>query len=80
MKAVFDNITNGAGRWAEWEWNQESVVTTEVDPIEIEAQAASPNTPMHITDWAQAQREDPELEANIDWCLNDKKKGTSWAQ
>ena len=35
---------------------------------------------MHITDWAQAQREAPELEAALDWCLNDKKKGTPWAQ
>ena len=21
MKAVFDNLTMGAGRWAEWEWD-----------------------------------------------------------
>ena len=35
---------------------------------------------MHITDWAQAQREDPKLETALDWCLNDKKKGTPWAQ
>ena len=35
---------------------------------------------MHIMDWAQAQREDPQLEATLDWCLNDKKKGTPWAQ
>ena len=35
---------------------------------------------MHITDWAQAQQEDPELKATLEWCLNDKKKGTPWAQ
>ena len=35
---------------------------------------------MHVTDWTQAQREDPELEATLEWCLNDKKKGTPWAQ
>ena len=35
---------------------------------------------MYITDWAQAQGEDPELEATLNWCLNDKKKGTPWAQ
>ena len=35
---------------------------------------------MYITDWAQAQWEDLELEATLEWCLNDKKKGTSWAQ
>ena len=31
MKAVFDNLTMGAGRWAEWEWDRESTVTTEAD-------------------------------------------------
>ena len=35
MKAVFDNLTVGAGRWAEWEWDQESTVTTKADSIEI---------------------------------------------
>ena len=80
MKAVFDNLTIGPSRWAEWEWDRESTVTTKADSIEIEAQAAQPNTPMHIMDWAQAQRADPELEATLDWCLNDKKKSTPWAQ
>ena len=65
---------------AEWEWDQESEVTAEADLIEIKAGAAQSNTPMHVTDWAQAQREDPKLEATLDWCLNDKKKGTLWAQ
>ena len=37
MKAVFDNLTMGAGRWAEWEWDQEFMVTTEANSIEIEA-------------------------------------------
>ena len=36
--------------------------------------------PIHIMDWAQAQWEDPMLEATLEWCLNDKKKGTPWAQ
>ena len=31
-------------------------------------------------DWAQAQWEDPELEAALEWCLNDWKKVTPWAQ
>ena len=53
----------------------------EADLIEIKAWAAQPNTPMHITDWTQAQREDPELSATLDWCLQDhKKKGIPWAQ
>ena len=80
MKAVFDNLTMGAGRWAELDWDRESMVTTEADSIEIEAQAAWPNTPMHIKNWARAQREDPELEAALDSCLNDQKKGAPWPQ
>ena len=40
MKAVFDNLTMGAGRWAEQHWEHESVVTAEAASIEIEAQAA----------------------------------------
>ena len=51
-----------------------------MDSIEIEAQAARPSTPIHFTDWAQAQQEDPKLEVTLKWCLNDKKKGTPWAQ
>ena len=35
---------------------------------------------MHVTDWAQTQQEDPKLEATLEWCLNDKKKSTPWAQ
>ena len=63
MKAIFDNLTMAAGRRAEQEWDQESSTTKEVDSIEIEAWAARPSTPMAVTDWAQAQWKDPELEA-----------------
>ena len=35
---------------------------------------------MHITDWAQALQEDPELEATLEWFLSNKEKGTPWAQ
>ena len=51
-----------------------------MDSIEIEACTARPSTPMHIVDWAQAQQEDPMLEATLEWCLNYEKKGTPWAQ
>ena len=34
---------------------------------------------MHVTDWAEAQREDPEIEAAMDWChLN--RKNELWMQ
>ena len=80
MKAIFDKLTMSAGRRTEWEWDQESSVSAEADSIEIEAWAAHSNTPMHVMDWTQAQQEDPELEATLNWCLNDQKKGTPWAQ
>ena len=28
---------------------------------------------MHVMDWAEAQREDPKIEAAMDWCYLDKK-------
>ena len=33
---------------------------------------------MHVTDWAEAQREDPEIEAAMDWCHLNKKKSEPW--
>ena len=60
--------------------NENPIPKKEVDSIEMKAWAARPSTPMHITDWAQAQQEDLELKATLEWCLNDKKKGTPWVQ
>ena len=33
---------------------------------------------MHVTDWAEAQWEDPEIEAAMDWCHLNKKKSEPW--
>ena len=74
VKAIFDNLTMGAGRRVEREWDWVSSVAMEADLIEIKAWAAQ-HTHMHVTDWTQAQREDPELSATLDWCLQDHKKG-----
>ena len=79
VKAIFDNLTMGAGRRVEREWDWVSSVAMEADLIEIKAWAAQ-HTHMHVTDWTQAQREDPELSATLDWCLQDHKKGIPWAQ
>ena len=38
------------------------------------------STQMHVTDWAEAQREDPEIEATMDWCHLDKKKSEPWTE
>ena len=35
---------------------------------------------MHVTDWSEAQQENPELEAAMDWCWLDRKKFELWAQ
>ena len=35
---------------------------------------------MHVTNWAEAQQEDPEIKAAMDWCQLDRKKSKPWAQ
>ena len=56
MKAVFDNLTSGAGRRAE----QEYETYLKADAIEVSVRSARVSTQMHITDCAEAQQEDPE--------------------
>ena len=38
------------------------------------------STQMHIMDWAEAQHEDPEIKATMDWCCLDKKKSEPWTE
>ena len=68
MKAVFDNLTSGAGRRAELECNVDSLIHDEVDSIKINVKSARLNSEMHVTNWAEAQLEDPEIKAAMDWC------------
>ena len=35
---------------------------------------------MHIMDWAEAQQEDPEIEAIMDWCHLDRKRSEPWTE
>ena len=35
---------------------------------------------MHVTDWAEAQCEDPEIEPTMDWCCPNKKKLEPWTK
>ena len=35
---------------------------------------------MHVTDWAEAQYEDPEIEAAMDWCCLDRRKSQPWTE
>ena len=38
------------------------------------------STQMHVTDWAEAQHKDPEIEATMDWCHLNKKKSEPWME
>ena len=66
MKAIFDNLTSGAGRRAELEYSVDSATHCEADSIEISVKSARLSTQMHVTDWTEAQREDPEIKATMD--------------
>ena len=78
MKIVLDNLTSGAGRRAEQEYDTNSAVHLKVDAIEVNMRSARVSTQMHVTDWAEAQQEDPEIETAMDWCHLDKKKSEPW--
>ena len=67
MKAVFDNLTSGAGRMAEQEYNTDSAAHHEANPIKVNMRLARLSTQMHIMDWPKAQQEDLEIKATMDW-------------
>ena len=78
MKAVFDNLTSGAGRRAEQEYETGSAAHLKVDAIEVNVRSARVSTQMHVTDWAESQQKDPEIEAAMDWCYLNRKKSEPW--
>ena len=78
MRAVFNNLTSGAGRRAEQEYNIDSTAHREADSMEVNVKSVRLSTQIHVTDWAEAQREDPEIEATMDRCCLDKKKLEPW--
>ena len=80
MKAIFDNLTSGAGRRAEQEYNTNSATHHEANSIKVNVKSARLSTQMHVTNWAEAQHEDPEIEAAMDWCCLNKKKFESWTE
>ena len=80
MKAIFDNLTLGAGRRAELECNIDSPIHNEADSIKVSVKSARLNSQMHVTNWAEAQWEDPEIGAAMDWCWLNTKKSKLWAQ
>ena len=59
MKAVFNNLTSGAGRRAELEYGVNSATHRKADSIEVSVKSMRLSMQMHVTDWAEAQCEDP---------------------
>ena len=80
MKAVFNNLTSGADRRAELEYGSNSAAHREADSIEVSVQSMRLSTQMHVMDWAEAQCEDPEIKAAMDWCCLNKKKAQPWME
>ena len=78
MKVVFNTLTSGAGRKAEQEYDTGSAAHLKVDAIEVNVRSARVSTQMHVTDWAEARQEGPEIETAMDWCHLDKKKSEPW--
>ena len=80
MKAAFDNLTSGDGRIAELEYSADSAAHHEANSIEVSVKSMRLSMQMHVTDWVEAQHEDPEIEATIDWCHLDKRKSEPWTE
>ena len=80
MKAVFVNLISGAGWRADLEYNIDSAVHHEANFIEVSAKSARLSTQMHVTGWAEAKHEDPEIKATMDWCCINKRKLESWME
>ena len=80
MKAVFDNLTSGAGRRAELEYKDDSAAHCKANSIKVSVQSMRLSTQMHVSDWAKAQHEDPEIKATMDWCHLDRRKSQPWTE
>ena len=80
MKAIFDNLTSGAGRRAEVEYSINSATHCKADSIKVSVKSVRLSTQIHVTDRAEAQHEDPEIEAAMDWCHLGKKKSEPWTE
>ena len=80
MKVVFDNLTSGASRRVELEYKADSAANCKADSIEVNVQSTRLSTQMHVTDWAEAQCEDPEIKATMDWCHLNRRKSQPWTE
>ena len=80
MKAVFHNLTSGASRRAELEYKVDSAAQHVANSIEVSVQSMRLSTQMHFMDWAEAQCEDPEIKATMDWCCLNRRKSQPWTE
>ena len=80
MKAVFDYLTLGARRRAELEYSADSAAHHKADSIEVSVWSRRLSMLMHVTDWPEAQCEDPEIKATMDWCCLNTKKPQPWTE
>ena len=79
-KAVFNNLTSGASRRADLEYSANTAAHYEADSTEVSVKPMRLSMQMHVMDWAEAQLEDPEIEAIMDWCCLNKKKFQPWRE
>ena len=80
VQALFDGIIMGASRHAKWEWDQSVTIGREEDDVNLGVKAARHATPMHIINWAEAQKEDPELGAAITWLKTNFPLECGWTE
>ena len=72
VQAVLDGATVGASQRAEGE-NPAIIKNDHQLEMEVWVPAGQVLVEMHVTDWAVAQKEDPKLDAVLQW-LESKKK------
>ena len=76
VQSVLDGATLGAAQRAEWE-DPAMVEGDQEKEKEVWVTAGCIVVEMHVTNWAAAQKEDPELDAVLHW-LEAKKKTDLW--
>ena len=72
VQALLDGVAVGTLQWAEVE-NPAVIKNNQCLEQEVCVAARQVLVKMHVTDWAKAQKEDPELDAVLQW-LGSKKK------
>ena len=72
VRLILDGVTLGAAHWAEV--HDPTIIEGDHDlEQEVCVAAGCMLVQMHVTDWAEAQREDPVLSAVLDWLEAQKK-------